>query len=92
MDISLFGAYAEGYLSETRDTLNEIEKEYLAFAPLLMTFEQAMRFLTDHIDGDKYYRIHHHHHNLQRTRAQIRLLQSMEEQYGEMKEIIEKLK
>lgn len=91
MDIRLFGAYAEGYLSETREILNDIEKEYLAFAPLLMTFEQAMRFLTDHIDGDKYYRIHHQHHNLQRTRAQIRLLESMEEQYGKMKEIIEKL-
>ncbi|MCU0456545.1 MAG: aminoglycoside phosphotransferase family protein [Bacteroidales bacterium] len=92
MDISLFRAYAEGYLSETRNTLNGIEKEYLAFAPLLMTYEQAMRFLTDHIDGDKYYRIHHNDHNLQRTRAQIRLLESMEEQYGEMKGIIEKLK
>lgn len=92
MDINLFGAYAEGYLSETRDTLNDIEKEYLAFAPLVMTFEQAMRFLTDHIDGDKYYRIHFRNHNLQRTRAQIRLLESMEEQYGKMKAIIEKLK
>ncbi len=84
MDIGLFGAYARGYLYETRSTLNEIEKDYLAFAPLLMTFEQALRFLTDYIDGDKYYRIHHEHHNLQRTKAQIRLLESMEEQYGEM--------
>ena len=42
----------------------------------------AVRFLTDYIDGDKYYRIHHEHHNLQRTRAQIRLLESMEEQYA----------
>ena len=91
MDITLFGAYAEGYLSETRNTLNKLEKEYLAFAPLLMTFEQALRFLTDYIDGDTYYKIHHEKHNLQRTRAQIRLLESMEEQYGEMREIINKL-
>ena len=91
MDINLFGAYAKGYLSETSNTLNEIEKEYLAFAPMVMTFEQALRFLTDHIDGDKYYRIHHENHNLQRTRAQIRLLESMEEQYGEMKKIIGEL-
>ena len=91
MDISLFEAYAEGYLSEIRNTLNKTEKEYLAFAPLLMTFEQALRFLTDYIDGDKYYKIHHEKHNLQRTRAQIRLLESMEEQYGEMREIIKKL-
>ncbi|MCU0462842.1 MAG: aminoglycoside phosphotransferase family protein [Bacteroidales bacterium] len=91
MDISLFGAYAEGYLSETRNTLNTVEKEYLAFAPLLMTYEQALRFLTDYLDGDKYYRIHFEKHNLQRTRAQIRLLESMEEQYKEMKEIIKKV-
>lgn len=88
MDINLFEAYAGGYLSETRDILNNVEKEHLALAPLLMTYEQALRFLTDYIDGDTYYRIHHEHHNLQRTRAQIRLLESMEGQYGEMKKII----
>lgn len=91
MDIDLFSAYARGYLSETSNTLNTIEKKYLAFAPLLMTYEQALRFLTDYINGDKYYRIHHKHHNIQRTRAQIRLLENMEEQYGEMKGIIRKL-
>jgi thiamine kinase-like enzyme len=91
MDIDLFGAYARGYLSETNNTLNSIEKEYLAFAPLLMTYEQALRFLTDYVDGDKYYRVHHKHHNIQRTRAQIRLLESMEEQYSEMQKIISKL-
>lgn len=88
MDINLFKAYAEGYLSETRDTLNAVEKEYLAFAPILITFVQAVRFLTDYLDGDNYYKIHHEHHNLQRTRAQLRLVESMEEQYGRMQEII----
>lgn len=91
MDIDLFEAYAKGYLSETNNTLNAIEKEYLAFAPLLMTYEQALRFLTDYVDGDKYYRIHHVNHNIQRTRAQIRLLESMEEQYSEMQKIIGKM-
>ena len=91
MDIDLFKAYASGYLSETNNTLNDIEKEYLAFAPLLLAYEQGLRFLTDYLDGDKYYRIHHKHHNIQRTRAQIRLLESMEEQYGEMKRIIREL-
>lgn len=88
MDINLFKAYAEGYLSETRDILNNVEKEYLAFAPLLITYVQAVRFLTDYIDGDNYYKIHHVHHNLQRTKAQIRLVESMEQQYGRMQEII----
>jgi hypothetical protein len=91
MDIKLFGAYAGGYISETNNTLNTIEKEYLAFTPLLMTYEQGLRFLTDYVDGDKYYRIHHEHHNLQRARAQFRLVESMEEQYSDMQKIIAKL-
>ncbi|MFZ0283245.1 MAG: aminoglycoside phosphotransferase family protein [Bacteroidales bacterium] len=91
MDIDLLEAYARGYLSETKNTLNAIEKEYLAFAPLLMTYEQALRFLMDYIDGDKYYRIHNKHHNMQRTRAQIRLLESMEKEYDKMRKIIRKL-
>ncbi len=91
MDIDLFGAYARGYLSETNNTLNAIEKEYLAFAPLLMTYEQALRFLTDYIDGDIYYRIHNKSHNIQRTRSQIRLLESIESQYTEMQKIITRL-
>jgi len=91
MDISLFEAYARGYLSETRDTLNNTEKEYLAFAPRLITYTIAVRFLTDYLDGDNYFKIHHEHHNLQRARAQFRLVESMEEQYGEMQRIIRRL-
>jgi thiamine kinase-like enzyme len=88
MDIRLFEAYARGYLKETRDTLNAVEKEYLAFAPRLITYTIAVRFLTDYIDGDNYFKIHHEHHNLQRAKAQLRLVESMEEQYESMKKII----
>ena len=91
MDINLFKAYSEGYLSETVDTLNDVEKEFLAFAPKLITYTIAVRFLTDFIDGDNYFKIHHELHNLQRARAQLRLVMSMEEQYEEMKRIISKL-
>jgi Ser/Thr protein kinase RdoA (MazF antagonist) len=91
MDITLFEAYARGYLSETRDTLNDVEKEYLAFAPRLITYTIAVRFLTDYIDGDNYFKIHHEHHNLQRAKAQLKLVESMEEQYGAMQEIIRRL-
>lgn len=91
MDISLFKAYADGYLSETRDTLNDVEKEYLAFGPRLITYTMAVRFLTDYLDGDNYYKIHHENHNLERTKAQLKLVWSMEEQYTEMQEIIKKL-
>jgi Ser/Thr protein kinase RdoA (MazF antagonist) len=91
MDIGLFKAYSEGYLSETVETLNEAEKEYLAFAPRLITYTIAVRFLTDFIDGDNYFKIHHKLHNLQRTMAQLRLVMSMEEQYEAMRSIIRKL-
>lgn len=91
MDINLFRGYTEGYLSETSDMLNEVEKEYLAFAPKLITYTMAVRFLTDYIDGDKYYKIHHEDHNLDRARAQLRLMMSMEEQYEEMRRIIRRL-
>ena len=91
MDINFFEAYARGYLSETRDTLNSVEKEYLAFAPRLITYTIAVRFLTDYIDGDNYFKIHHEHHNLQRARAQLKLVESMEEQYETMREIIRNL-
>jgi Ser/Thr protein kinase RdoA (MazF antagonist) len=91
MNINLFKAYSEGYLSEAANTLNDVEKEYLAFAPRLITYTMAVRFLTDFIDGDNYYKIHHELHNLQRTKAQIKLVLSMEEQYEEMRRIIEEL-
>jgi Ser/Thr protein kinase RdoA (MazF antagonist) len=91
MDIGLFKAYAEGYLSEARSFLNDIEKEYLAFAPRLITYTIALRFLTDHLDGDNYFKIHHENHNLQRAKAQFRLVQSIEEQYSEMQKIIMEL-
>jgi hypothetical protein len=91
MDIDLFRAYASGYLSETGSTLNRVEKEYLSFAPKLITYTIGARFLTDFIDGDNYFKIHHKSHNLQRARAQLKLVMSMEEQYGEMQKIIGEL-
>jgi hypothetical protein len=91
MDINLFKAYSEGFISEIGSTLNDVEKEYLAFAPRLITYTIAVRFLTDFIDGDNYFKINHKLHNLQRARAQLMLVTSMEQQYGEMKRIISNL-
>jgi hypothetical protein len=91
MDINLFKAYSEGYLSETVETLNYVEKDFLAFSPKLITYTIAVRFLTDFLDGDNYFKTHHELHNLQRARAQLQLLKSMEKQYEDMKSIISKL-
>ena len=91
MSIEMFRAYAEGYLSEQRATMTESEKEWLAFAGRYITFEQVLRFLMDYIDGDKYYKTAYADHNLVRTRAQYKLLQSMERQYDQMCDIVKSL-
>ena len=88
IDLELFEAYTRGYLSVASGFLNKKEKEYLAFSARFMTYIIGLRFLTDYIDGDHYYRIHFKNHNLQRARAQFRLLESMEENFDLMKEIV----
>lgn len=88
LNMELFRAYTEGYLSQRRDTLTPAELEWLAFSARYITFEQVLRFLMDYIDGDTYYKTKYSEHNLVRTRAQYRLLQSMEEQYAAMCEVV----
>ena len=91
MDINRFKAYIEGYLSEMKDSLNDCEKEWLAFSGIFITFEQVLRFLMDYIDGSTYWKIQYPTHTLVRTQAQYKLLQSMESQYDEMKRIVDEL-
>ncbi len=88
MSLEMFKAYTEGYLSERKDTLCKTELDYLAFSARYITFEQVLRFLMDYIDGDIYYKTNAPDHNLVRTHAQYKLLQSMEEQYDEMVSIV----
>lgn len=88
MSLEMFKAYTEGYLSERKDTLCKAELDYLAFSARYITFEQVLRFLMDYIDGDIYYKTNAPDHNLVRTHAQYKLLQSMEEQYDEMVSIV----
>ena len=91
MSIDMFRAYAKGYLSEQRATMTQSELDWLAFSGRYITFEQVLRFLMDYIDGDNYYKTAYADHNLVRTRAQYKLLQSMERQYDEMCAIVKEL-
>jgi len=91
MSLDMFRAYAEGYLSEQRASMTQSELDWLAFAGRYITFEQVLRFLMDYIDGDKYYKTAYADHNLVRTHAQYKLLQSMECQYEEMCAIVKSL-
>jgi Ser/Thr protein kinase RdoA (MazF antagonist) len=90
MNIELFEGFIKGFLQETKDVLTPAEIDTLAFGAKLLTYEQAVRFLDDYIDGDNYYKVNAPDHNLVRTRAQIKLLKSMEEQYDQMEAIVKK--
>jgi len=84
MDIEIYKAFAKGYLEEAKSFLTGKEIEYLAFSAKYITYEQVLRFLMDYIDGDNYYKTKSPEHNLIRTRAQYKLLQSMEKQFDAM--------
>ncbi len=88
--MDIFAGYTSGYLSETKSFLTQAEIDNLAFSAKYITFEQVLRFLMDYIDGDNYYKVKNETHNLVRTRAQYKLLQSMEENYNEMCAIVDK--
>lgn len=88
VDLELFTAYTEGYLSVAQDFLVPTELDYLAFSAKLITLELGMRFLTDHILGDTYFKIQHPNHNLQRARTQFKLVADMEAKMPEMQAII----
>ncbi|MCA5003586.1 phosphotransferase enzyme family protein [Sphingobacterium bovistauri] len=90
LNVPLYQAYTEGYLKEACDFLTEKEIESLFYGVLLLPFMQAVRFLTDYIDGDLYYKIHYLDHNLVRTRAQIKLVQELEANEDLLKGILYK--
>lgn len=77
-DMEIFKAFTEGYLSEAKDFLSPMEIELLPDSVALFPYMQAVRFLTDYINGDTYYKISYPAHNLVRTRAQMRLLECIE--------------
>jgi hypothetical protein len=91
MDISMFQALAQGYAAEAGRFLTSFEKQNLVSAGKLITFEQLMRFLTDYLAGDTYYKISRQGHNLDRSRTQMKLIESITEQEGAMTELVERV-
>jgi len=89
VDMAIFEAYTKGYLAETVNFLTQPEIENVAFSAKYITFEQVLRFLMDYIDGDNYYKVKNEKHNLVRTHAQYKLLQSLEENYDRMCRIVQ---
>ena len=91
MRIQIFESLAEGYLEELAGELSKIEIKTLVYGAILITYEQAIRYLTDYLIGDVYYITYFKNQNLTRTRVQLKLLKSILNQKEEMEKIINKI-
>ncbi len=91
LDLDLFRAYTEGYLSEMGEFLSKAELESLPVGAAVITLELASRFLGDYLIGDKYFRIDAPDQNLRRARAQLVLFEDMMLHMDEMKKIIQEV-
>lgn len=89
VDLEIFEAYTRGYLKQAT-FLSDIEKELLPYGCRLLSYMQTVRFFTDWLNGDTYYKIQYPEHNLVRTRAQLRLVEEQEKVADQMKAIIDK--
>ena len=92
LDLDLFSSCAKGFIEGTEGILNETEISLLPHSAIMMTLETGMRFLTDYIEGDVYYKISKPTHNLDRARCQFALVRDMEKNLPLLVEIISKIK
>ncbi len=92
LEMDMFRALAEGYLEETRDFLTDREADLLVFSGRLLTYTIGLRFLTDYLEGDVYFRTNRQGQNLDRARTQFALIKSMEEKEKEMEACIRSLR
>ncbi len=89
-DLGLYEAYTRGFLEGTEGCLTECELEYLPWGARLMTLECGIRFLTDYLDGDNYFRVSYPEQNLDRCRTQFKLVQDMEAEFDDMRRVVKK--
>ncbi len=88
LSLPLFEMYARGFLCACGESLTPLELDTLPLAAKLMTLECGIRFLTDYLEGDIYFRTHRPGHNLDRCRTQLHLVADMERKFDDMKSII----
>lgn len=87
-NLELYEQYARGYLEACGDILTEEELALLPYASLIITAEDGIRFLADHINGDTYYNIYYPGQNLDRARTQLKLVEDMEKKLPQIKNIL----
>lgn len=91
MNLNLFESYAKGFLEGCGGLLDESEIMLLPEGAKMMTIECGMRFLTDYLNGDTYFKTSYADHNLDRCRTQLKLVEDMEQKWSQMKQIIKEL-
>ena len=91
LEMPLFEQLARGYVESTRSFLTPSEKSYLVLAGALITFTIGIRFLTDYLEGDHYFRVHRQDHNLDRCRKQFQLVRSIQAKRDQMERFIQSL-
>jgi hypothetical protein len=79
-NLEFYEAYLKGFLETTGASMTELEKKYLPLSAKAMIFEQAIRFLSDYLNGDIYYKTSYAEHNLVRAKNQFKLMDSFDEQ------------
>lgn len=84
VDMEIFRAFARGYVEASRGFLTDTERSLLPYGAQMLTYMQSVRFLTDYLNGDTYYKTTSPDHNLARTLAQVALLRSIDEHLDEM--------
>ena len=89
LSVPLFEIYTRGFLEGCAGSLTEAEVKMLPQGARLMTLECGIRFLTDYLSGDTYFKISREKHNLDRCRTQLGLVEDMEKKWGEMERIVE---
>lgn len=92
LDLSLFETFTEGFLFGCAGSLTPLEIKLLPMGAKLMTYECGIRFLTDYLAGDVYFKIHRQNHNLDRARTQFKLVADMEQKWNDMAEIVARLR
>lgn len=92
MQMPMFEALVDGYLDAADDFLNDAEVEHLAFSGKLISLETGIRFLTDFLEGDTYFKTHHPGHNLDRCRTQFKLVAEIERQQEAMEKFVRKVR
>ncbi len=91
MHFNMFEALLRGYISTAGAFLTPLERELLPFSGKLITLEIGVRFLTDYLSGDVYFKTHRNGHNLDRCRTQFKLVESIEEQFDRMMELLKQI-